>query len=392
MASMLASPARFAECLQVVRDAGLVAADRKAGIRRAIEVFLEGVPASGADASGLVSSLERAASKIMGRRMTTREVSEARDEEGVDLAKRLANLNKARGWQVYPDPALEADVLLFLGKSLPKDKFAAPGTEHFDIASTDGDEEMKMGVGTRDRWADVVDTSSEGRDDEAEVDDDGCVAGFDVVASMRECAVAQQLASSFTTLKRAHGRREFAWLPKPLLAGPLVATVADAAAGAGVGLVEMAEIKPRALESAVVNTVSVGTAWTDSTEKRSIATKSFESPKKSDTIGKGIRYKMRVGDQMDNYKVADADSKEATEEVSSESDEERLDPAAESFFNALFDLSVEKSLDKSGLKRQYSAFVKSRTEDGYSQAEAVLEAKDLITTFSEAIKGTNGDA
>ena len=79
-----------------------------------------------------------------------------------------------------------------------------------------------MGVGTRDRWADVVDTSSEGRDEEAEVDDDGCVAGFDVVASMRECAVAWQLASSFTTLKRAHGRREFAWLPKPLLAGPLV--------------------------------------------------------------------------------------------------------------------------------------------------------------------------
>ena len=154
---------------------------------------------------------------------------------------------------------------------------------------------------------------------------------------------------------------------------------------------EMAEIKSRALESAVVNTVSVGTAWTDSTEKRSIATKSFESPKKSGTIGKGIRYKMRVGDQMDNYKVADANSKEAAEEVSSESDEERLDPAAGSLFNALFDLSVEKSLDKSGLKRQYSAFIKSRTEDGYNHAEASVGAKNLINTFSEAIKRTNGD-
>ena len=91
--------------------------------------MLEDVPVAVADALGLVSSLERAAGRVMGRRMTTREVSwllcEGRDEAGADLARRLASLMIARGWQVHPDPALEADVLLCLGKLMPRDENAA---------------------------------------------------------------------------------------------------------------------------------------------------------------------------------------------------------------------------------------------------------------------------
>ena len=44
-------------------------------------------------------------------------------------------------------------------------------------------------------------------------------AVYDVVASVRECNVARQLASTFAALHPTHGRGELIWSLKHLLAG-----------------------------------------------------------------------------------------------------------------------------------------------------------------------------
>ena len=86
--------------------------------------------------------------------------------------------------------------------------------------------------------------------------------------------------------------------------------------------------------------------------------------------------------------LGDIDQGEAGDNVTDGTDEEEdLDPALESRFNALYDASVQKSLGKSGLVKQYSMFIRSRIAEGHSQAEAKTEAKELLMNFSEVLKG-----
>ena len=111
----------------------------------------------------------------------------------------------------------------------------------------------------------------------------------------------------------------------------------------------------------------------------------------SDVSQKIVGLEDKIGDKdtIGNRKLAAAVPDDESDDAGSS--EGNIDEASEALFNALWDMAVEKSLDKTGFAKQYSQFIRSRMADGYSQAEAKTEAKNTLFEFSAGLKGVPRD-